>query len=74
MLFQKYHFPREVVLNFFANTRRPRNGFQVVVFAEFFEKPFSFVILNKLAKFDQQTVFTFPSCSVRCISCFMLNI
>ena len=51
-LLQKSHFATEVVLNFFANTRRPRNSFQVAVFVEFFEKTFSFVISHKLAKFD----------------------
>ena len=40
---QKFHFPIEVVLNFFVNTKG-RGTFEIAVLAEFFDKFFSLII------------------------------
>ena len=55
---------------FFANTKGLETSFQVAVFAEFFDKIFSFVIWHKLAKFQLSDCVYFPSYSVKYISCF----
>ena len=50
----------------------PWTSFQDVFFIEFLDEIFSFVMLQKLVKFHDHTVY-FPRYSVNCVSCFMLG-
>ena len=43
---------------FLENQKRPGTSFQAIIFTEFFNKKISFVMLQKLATFHHQTVFT----------------
>ena len=50
-LLRKCHFPIQVVLNLFANTKGSGTSFQVAIFVELYDRFFSFVIWHKLTKF-----------------------
>ena len=43
---------------FFKNKKGPGTSFQAKFFVEIFDKKISLVILDELAKFNHQTVFT----------------
>ena len=49
-MLQKLHFPIKTVINSLQTQKGPETSFQDSVFAEFFDKIFSFIIRHKLAK------------------------
>ena len=52
---------------------KPRTSFWAILFIKIFDKKMYFVILHKLAKFHYLGCVYFPSCSVKCVWCFMLR-
>ena len=69
-LFQKFHFPIEVVINS-LKTKKGLGIFSRSYFAEFFHKKFTFVIWCKLA-IHYQTVVYVPRYSIKRF-CFVLS-
>ena len=71
-LLQKFHFPLEIVFNFFVNTKGPGTSFQVKVFVEYFVN-FFFYDVTQTDQISLRYCVYFPSYSAKFISWFILR-